>query len=617
LLRPRQQFYAFGPFLLDTARHLLTRQGEPVPLTPKSYDTLLALVEQGGNLMSKDELMQAVWPDHSVEEANLTQQISTIRKALGDSGERNQYIVTVPARGYRFAVPVRAWSDEAVQSTPPAVVPVWRRWTLRALIPILAVAVIAAIFLAMRPRAPKSLAILPFQNLTRDPNLSYLGFSLADAIITRLDYVNSLTVRPSYAVQRYRDQAVDLRSVARELRVDTLLTGSFIRDGDDLRITVQLIDVEPQKLLWRKTFDEKFDRLLIVQDKVAREIIGGLALSLSPSEGERLRKGQPVNPVAYEFYLRGVDLYARSEFATAIRMLEKSVELDGNYALTWAELGRAYTADASFQLGGREEYKKAQAAYERALALQPAEIDAQIYMANFFTDTGQVQRAVPLLRKALASNPNHAEAHWELGYAYRFAGLLNESVAESERARQLDPTVKLTTSAPNAYLYLGQYDKFLEHLPPNDDAAFLVFYRGFAAYYKKNQELAARTLDRAYEKDPALLQAAVGKAIAHGIRHEVNDGLAILRSTENKVEQRGVGDPEAIYKVAQAYAVLGDKPSALRVLRRSVEGGFFPYPYLAHDSLLDNLRAETEYAAVLTLARERYEAFRRETATAR
>jgi TolB-like protein len=578
-----------------------------VPLTPKSYDTLLVLVENNSSLMSKDELMNALWPDHSVEEANLTQQISTIRKTLGDSGGE-PYIVTVPGRGYRFAAPVRALPDPADTPAPSP----GKRWPRRAWI--VGAAVIAAIamaFIAMRSRAPASLAVLPFQNLTHDADMNYLGFSLADAIITKLDYVNSLTVRPSYAVSRYRDQAADLRAVARELHVDTLLTGSFIREADDLRITVQLIDVEPQKILWRRTFDLKFDRLLTVQDNVAREVIHGLALNLTASEGERLQKDQPIDPVAYEFYLKGVDLYARSEFATAIRMLEKSSEIDGAYALTWAQLGRAYTAQASFQFGGREEYRKAQAAYEKALSLQPAQIDAQIYMANFFTDTGQVQRAVPLLRRALRSNPNHAEAHWELGYAYRFAGMLEEAVSECEHARQLDPTVKLNTSAPNAYLYLGQYDKFLAQLPPDNDAAFLVFYRGFAEYYRNNREAAARLFDRAYEKDPLLLQAAVGKAMAHAIRREAPAGLAILRATQEKIDQRGVGDPEAIYKLAQAYAVLDDKPAALRVLRQSIEGGFFPYPYLARDVLLDNLRGEPEFQRLMGLARDRHEAFRR------
>jgi len=348
-----------------------------------------------------------------------------------------------------------------------------------------------------------------------------------------------------------------------------------------------------------------------VQDQVAREIIRGLALSLSPSEGERFKDDKTADPRAYEYYLRGVDLYARNDFSTAIRMLEKSAEIDGAYAPTWAHLGRAYTADASFQLGGREEYKKAQSAYEIALSLQPTQIEAQIFMANFFTDTGQAERAVPLLRKALSSNPNHAEAHWELGYAYRFAGMMNEAVAECERARRLDPTVKLNTSAPNAYLYLGQYDEFLKHLPPNTDAALLVFYRGLAEYYKKNWEQAASAFDRAFEKDPTLLQAAVGKAIALGIRKEATQGVAILRATQTKIDQRGVGDPEAIYKLAQAYAVLGEKSAALRVLRHSIEGGFFPHSYMTRDFLLDNLRADAEFTNLMTLAREKHEAFRR------
>src|SRR5262249_36470034 len=150
-----------------------------------------------------------------------------------------------------------------------------------------------------------------FQNLQQDQSLSFLGFSLADAIITQLDYVNSLTVRPSYAVQKYRNPPVDLHAAASELRVDALLTGSYLREGDNLRITAQLIDVGPQKILWRNTFDLKFEKLLEVQDSVVRQIIRGLALSLSPSEGERLRPAKPVDPVAYEYYLRGVDLYSR------------------------------------------------------------------------------------------------------------------------------------------------------------------------------------------------------------------------------------------------------------------------------------------------------------------
>jgi tetratricopeptide (TPR) repeat protein len=232
-------------------------------------------------------------------------------------------------------------------------------------------------------------------------------------------------------------------------------------------------------------------------------------------------------------------------------MLEKSVELAPNYAPAWANLGRSYTANASFQFGGGEHYRKAQAAFERALALQPDQIDARIYMANMFTDTGRVEKAVPLLRDALTANPNHAEIHWELGYAYRFAGMLQESVSESERARQLDPGVKLSSSALNGYLYLGQYDRFLQSLPNTDDSALIVFYRGFGEYYKKNYAQAANDFDRSSDLDRSLF-GQLGRAFSLGIRHKQAKGIETLRAVEMKINQRGVGDPEAIYKIAQA-----------------------------------------------------------------
>jgi tetratricopeptide (TPR) repeat protein len=326
--------------------------------------------------------------------------------------------------------------------------------------------------------------------------------------------------------------------------------------------------------------------------------------------GDRLKPDNPIFPLAFEYFLRGVDLFARSVFPMAIKMLEKSAEIDPNYGLTWAYLGRSYNANASFQFGGREHYRKAQAAFERALFLQPAQIEAHIYIANLFTDTGRVERAVPLLREALKTNPNHAEVHWELGYAYRFAGMLKESVAECERARQLDPSVKLNSSALNSYLYLGQYDKFLQSLPTTNDVAFIAFYRGFGEYHKKDWEQAAKDFDRAFELDPSILHAQVGRALRDAIGHQNPKGLEILHQAEDKIKERGVGDPEAIYKVGQAYAVLGDEVSALRMLRYSIENGFFSYPYFASDPLLQSLHHSTEFTRLMEVARQRHVAFR-------
>jgi len=639
--------FEFGRFRLDPAERLLLEDGRPVPLTPKAFEILLVLIESKGKLLGKEDLMKRIWPDSFVEEANLTVNISALRKALGGAPDGQSFIVTVPRHGYRFVAPItevkgggvgfgqaplHASDQGGLEPRLPEPVPISARQVVAsdvttvkrtsrllpavALLAVLAIGIAASVYFVRRQPArkasdtPRSLAVLPFQNLRQDPASDFLGYSLADAVITKLDYISALTVRPSYAVQKYRNQTIDLPKVAADLNVDTLLTGNFMRDGEDLRITSQLVDVRTDKILWRNSFDLKYDKLLTVQDNVAQQIIKGLELNLSPSEVERLKPEAPIDPVAYEYYLRGVDLYSRSDFPLAIKMLEKSAELSPDHALTWAYLGRSYTAHASFQFGGNEQYRKAQAAFERALALQPTQIEARIYMANFLTDTGHAEQAVPLLREALRTNPNHAEVHWELGYAYRFGGMLQESALECERARELDPGVKLNSSALNAYLYMGEYDKFLNSLPKSNENAFPVFYRGFVEYYNKDLDRAARDFDRAFELEPLLFQAQLGKALRYSIAHQEEKGMEILRDTEAKINQRGVGDPESIYKAAQAYAILGDKASALRVLRRSVENGFFSYPYFVSDPLLADLRNNPEFQQLMQVAKQRHEAFK-------
>lgn len=649
-------FYEFGPFLLDTIQHVLLKDGKAVALTPKTYDTLLLLVQNSGRMLSKEELMKSLWPDSFVEESNLTQQVSMIRRALGDSPGDPHFIVTVPGRGYRFSAEVRNWGDEkerfglTVSASPsvsdaanrnghqvasaepggtengePVAQPGrWReRRTIRltilsiATLALLSVAILAITGLlhptqrgtTQAVAAHRSLAILPLQNLRHDPEDDFLGFSLADSVITKLGYVSSLTTRPSAAVEKYRNQVIDIQKVAAELNVDALLIGSFIRDGDDLRITYQLIDGKTEKILGRGTIDLKYDKLLRVQDSVAQQIIKDLELNLSPSEAERIKPDAPVNPLAYEYYLRGVDLHGQHKFPIAIKMLEKSTEIDPNYASAWAYLGASYTSDAAFEFGGREQYRRAQAAYERALAIQPSQLEAQIFLANLLIDTGKIEQAMPLLRDALKTNSNYPLAHWELGYAYRFAGMLNESVAECERALQIDPLVKANGSVLNTYLYLGEYDRFISSLPEGDDSAFFLFYRGFGEYYQENLGQAAKDFDRAYDLDPSLY-TEIGKAFSNSIAHRNAVGLQILRGLENKIGERGVGDPEAMYKISQAYSILGDKSSALRVLGRSIEGGFFCYPYFTTDPLLNGLRNEPQFNALLNAARQRHEAFK-------
>jgi tetratricopeptide (TPR) repeat protein len=354
----------------------------------------------------------------------------------------------------------------------------------------------------------------------------------------------------------------------------------------------------------------KYEKLLTVQDQVAQNIIDRLQLELTAAEAERLDQKATENSFAYEYFLRGADMYSKNEFLEAVPMLERAVELDPNFALAWAHLGRTYNACASFNLRGRAHHLKAQAAYEQALTLNPDLIEATIFMANMLTDTNRVEQTVPMLRQLLEANPNIAEARWELGYAYRFAGMLGESIGQCERARAIDPNVKINSSAFNSYLYTGQYDKFIKSLPSGDAAAFIIFYRGLGNYYLKNFEQAAADFDRAYEMYPQLYNR-VGKALSYAIKNERPVALDILRDVEREIEQSGVGDAEGIYKIAQAYAALREKEAALRVLRRSIERGFFCYEYFKIDPMLESIRGEPEFSELMRIARDRHEQFKR------
>jgi DNA-binding winged helix-turn-helix (wHTH) protein/TolB-like protein len=626
----------FANFEVNLRAGELRREGSKVRLQEQPFSVLTVLLESAGEVVTREELRKRLWAEDTFVDFDhrLAVAVSKLRDALRDSAEKPKLIETVGRRGYRFVGQLEptdllsadstggncdtplASSPPPEQAEPPKLAHPHPRRSRIFIFSVGFVILLAVITLTQlvhvgsgkgQSTAPRSLAILPLQNRGEDSRSDFLGLSLADVLITKLAYVSSLSVRPSAAIEKYRGTALDLQKVAADLKVDTLLTGSFIREGNNLRITYQLVDAKTEKILGQGMIDLKYDNLLAVQDKVTRQLISELQLNLSPGETEHLKPEASVSPLAYEYFLRGLDLYGQHKFPLAIKMFEKTTEIDPDYAPAWAYLGASYNSDAAFELGGREQYSRAQAAYERALAIRPNLLDAQIFLANFLIDTGKVEQAVPLLRDALKTNGNYAAAHWELGYAYRFGGMLDESVAECERARQLAPFVG-NGSVLNSYLYLGEYQKFLESLPV-DDSSFTLFYRGFGEFHEKQFDQASRDFDRAYELDPTLY-TGIGKALSDSIHQHGAEGSQLLSGLERTMRERGVGDPEATYKIAEAYAILGDKSSALHVLRMSVESGFFSYPYIGRDPLLIDLHGEPEFARILNIAHQRHEAFK-------
>jgi DNA-binding winged helix-turn-helix (wHTH) protein/TolB-like protein/tetratricopeptide (TPR) repeat protein len=652
-----KHLYEFGAFRLDPAERVLARNGERISLAPKAFDTLLLLVRQSGHVLSKDELIKTLWPDSFVEENNLTQQISQLRRALTDGADGQSYIETVPKLGYRFIPEVREiggggasaerWKgdgevivtkrtrthivlreEEEEVSDEPVLTAVevsrqrngteaqakWRARTVVAavaLTSLLLVSAWAAIYRYWNPAKPpvasagtRTLAVLPLRNLKPDAETDFLSLALTDAIINRLGYANELTVEPLSSVAKYRGTDVDARQIARELNVQNVLAGSYIKDGEDLRITTEFISADKNVSPRRENVEVKYDKLFRVQDWVAVSVIHSMGLALQPQEAERFNQGVPTNPVAYEYYLRGINQGFKSDWASAGRLLEKSVALEPGNAMAWNELGTVYVAYGENQGGDSSYVDKGWQAFQRAIALDPQSRFIVDTMAFQLLEHNRAEEAIGLLQESLQRNPTDSFAHWYLSEAYRYGGALEQSVAEGELALKLNPNVAENLTF-NTYLYVGQYQKFLDSLPRDENNARAIFYRGLARYYLNDARAAEEDFDHAFALNPALLHARIGDALACGLRGRNQQGLELM----GNIERAGGDDGEMSYKIAQAYSQLGDAQSSIRLLRRSIELNFYPYTYFVRDPLLDPIRSASDYSLVMELAHQRQEAF--------
>lgn len=371
--------YEFGDFRLDAAKRLLLkRDGERIPLTPKAFDTLLYLVEHSGALLDKDELLRAVWADTVVEENNLNQHISTLRRVLGERRDEHHYIVTVPGRGYRFIADVSTHTNldeqkkveenqhaldekQAKESNTGAASQLAQRagkqnrnvWIgLCAGIVIIGLVVAASYFWVARTKTAsvssiRTIAVLPFKPLVAENRDEALEMGLADTLIARLSNSREIIVRPLSSVRRYGGLEQDPQAAGRELGVESVLDGSLQRWGDRIRVTARLVSVADGASLWTETFDEKFTNIFAVQDAISERVTGTLALRLSSEEKKRLTKRYTENVEAYQLYLIGRYHWGKltpTEVKKSIGYFQQAIEIDPAYALAYAGLAKAYTS---------------------------------------------------------------------------------------------------------------------------------------------------------------------------------------------------------------------------------------------------------------------------------
>ena len=572
-------FYEFGPFRVDAQRHLLLRGGEAIPLAPKVFETLLALVRGGGRLLKKGELMEAVWPDTFVEEGNLAQHIFTLRKALGEGKGEHRFIVTVPGEGYRFVAPVK------VSESPPR---------------------------AGRPEEagegwpPASLAVLPFKTLTAAEGDEVLGLGMADALIMKLSGLRLVKVRPTTAVLRYAGAGQDPLTAGRELGVDALLDGYYQRHGEQLRVSVQLVRVSDGGTLWAAKLDEGFTNFFAVQDSVADHVAERLELELSGAERRHLRKNYTDDPEAFRAYIKGRYFWNRRTPEGLHKGLEyahRAVALDPAYAAAYVCLADTYNllgAQHSVVPPG-EAFPKARAAAERALEIDP--LMAEAYASLGFVaycyewDWGAAQGH---FRRAFELKPNYSTAHHWYGEFLSSAGRFEEAFATLRHALDLDPlSLAVGTDLGAVFYYARDYARAAEELGKalEVDAGFVRAHLvlGVVREQEGRHAESVASLRRAAElseRDPVVLSSL---AHALGVAGETQEARALLEELR-QLEARRYVPP---YGLALVHLGLGERGAALGRLRQAFELREPNLLWLGVNPRFDPLRADAEFKELL------------------
>ena len=465
-----QRFYEFGAFRVDIAsRRLYRSDGEPVRLTPRLFDTLLYLIEHRERLIDKDELIAAMWPGRVVEENNLSQSISALRRALGDlDGQR---ILTVPGRGYRFVAVGQPPADVArsARSARPAIADrrpnvVQLRVVARELEdPSTPPTPAGAEDSADTPASIASLAVLPFKPLVDDQSDEVLLLGMTELLITRLRASHELAVRPLGVVRRYGHPRQEPLAAGRELGVDAVLDGGLLRTGDRLQVTARLLRTVDGVVLWADCFDERFAGVFAVQDAITERVARALALPLTGETLRRLKQRQTESLDAYQLYLVARHHLGRvtlEELRTAMALFERAIALDSRYALAHAGVGDVYRRlPIACELPPAENFPSAEAAALRALALDSAQPEAHFVLGfvRFWYDWRWAEAESDFLR-AMELNPDAAEPH--LGYAQLLSNLgdHDRAIAEIRRALEVEPLSPIANTLEASFLSLADRD---------------------------------------------------------------------------------------------------------------------------------------------------------------
>ncbi len=564
LVTERPSIFEFGSYRLDVRRRLVWRQEALLEIPPRAVELLAVLVEQAGEVIPKEELLRRVWPDTFVEEANLSVNVSILRKALGDQADGRPWIQTVARRGYRFVGAVRAQAE-----------------------------------------APRSLAVLPFASLGGEEGDRALGLGMADALITRLAATGRVAVRPTGTIRRFAGADVDPVEAGRQLGVEAVLDGRLQRSGTRLRLTLQLVPTRGGAPLWAESFDEELTHLFAVEDRVAERVATALVAELSADERQRLGRRHTESIEAYQAYCRGRFFWGRFSrpwVEKAMRCFLEATQHDPRYALPHAGLADAFlVAGFAAALSPRQAWALAEESSRRALSLDDGLSEPHV-SAGFLRllqdwDWDGAERE---LRRAVELAPSSPAPHQWLGFVLDLRGRREEAARALRRAEELDPLSMVVSALVGLHhAFGGDHEAELAHARRTlevDPHQFLGHWAVGGALQnlgRYDEAAGEHQVARDLAEGTGFMEPVLARSLALAGR---GDEARSLLSAGSAAEA-------SAYQVATVHLALGETGAALEHLAAAAERREPWIVILAVDPMMKPLHGHPGYAELVRRVR--------------
>jgi len=605
----------FGPFTADLDARSLYKHERRIKLQDQPFQVLALLLERPGELVTREELRKRLWAadtfvdfDHGLNIA-----INKVRETLGDSADEPQFIQTVPRRGYRFMAALQ-FDDAPAGAGSALPAPARPRTARRVVYAVLTGTLVLAAALALvlirqrssshtapEPRRIESIAVLPLKNLSGDPEQEYFADAITEAVITDLAQISALRVVSRTSIMRYKATNKPLPEIGQELHVDAVVEGSVLRSGDRVRITAELVDAASDTHLWTRSYERDLRDVLVLQSEVARAIAAEIQVKITPQERTRLGTTRVVDPGAHEAYIKGRFYWnKRTEdgLKKGIEYFQQAIDLEPTYAEAYDGLADCWIGLAWYgYVPSTDAFARAKAAATEALELDSSMAEAQTSLAfvnaNYDFDWKAAEDGY---RRAIALNPNYANAHHWSATFLSAMGSHEQAIAESERARELDPLSPIiNTWLGWRYHFARQYDQAIVQyrkaldLDPNFAPAHLVLGQTYEQKNMLKEAIAELAKGVSLSGGGAVYLASL--AHAYGVAGRRSDALKLIL----KLERLAAGQHVSSYDMALAFVGVGEKDQAFSWLERAASEHAPRLMFLNVDPRFDSVRSDPRF----------------------